>query len=246
MNFQDAATRMTPLLVCCTQGDADIVRLLLRSGADVGLRDKRGNLPLHYAAEGGFTELLALLLDHQNNVIPVEPSLRSSALHLAASNGHVESCRLNATNAMGQLPLDLVSRAADKASLLQASLDQESVYRACEEGDIALLNTLLDTPGFDVNSVNSQGASGLCVACDGGRPEVVERLLEAGADANVKGQYDRTPLHLACAHGTLAAVCPTRSRSSCTRCRCPSVDSSAPRGGRRLPGHHAGVVCSLR
>ncbi|KAL0965603.1 hypothetical protein UPYG_G00283440 [Umbra pygmaea] len=50
LNFSQGKKRRTPLHLACSLGDDAILRLLLKHGADVLQKDKKGNTPLHIAA----------------------------------------------------------------------------------------------------------------------------------------------------------------------------------------------------
>ena len=69
----------TPLHVCCLLGDDAIMRILLKNGADPGVRDNDGNTPLHfafkYALQSGqfcaFNDLIAPLLKVSYHLLDV-------------------------------------------------------------------------------------------------------------------------------------------------------------------------------
>ena len=46
---------MTPLHIACRYNSADVVQLLVASGADLNATDAKGKTPLHYATRRGFT-----------------------------------------------------------------------------------------------------------------------------------------------------------------------------------------------
>ena len=61
--------------------------------------------------------------------------------------------------------------------------------------------------GIDINSMGSYKKTALCVACDHeGSDEIVKFLIERGADPNIGGEGENTPLAYACMYGRLRAV----------------------------------------
>lgn len=63
---------------------ADIVRLLIKHGADVSVRDKTDATPLHLAAFSGSSEIVRLLLEQGADVTVVDMN-HKTPLHLASS-----------------------------------------------------------------------------------------------------------------------------------------------------------------
>ena len=72
------------------KGDVEAVKMLLGSGADVAAKDEGGWTALHFAAEGGHTDAVALLLERMQgaDVAATDDLFGQTALHLAAEGGH--------------------------------------------------------------------------------------------------------------------------------------------------------------
>ena len=71
---------------------------------------------------------------------------------------------------------------------------------------------LEDMPAFlgrgpvSIHSVNPVGETPLHVAAIQGKANIVQQLIEAGADINAPGEHGYTPLHEACAQGKIEVV----------------------------------------
>ena len=220
----------TPLHVAILSGQIGIVQLLLSHGADVNALDKQGDSPLHTAV---------LLFRDPAIWDPelagrVDAKIRShyawSSLPEAVESRHLDAAQLlikhgadiNAPDYFGHSPLfnavmfetlnfvelllkggaDVNIRIYDSTPLLRALL--------YENFDIA---QSFIGHGADVNALESdEGNSPLSFAgFTGGirRPDLVELLLNAGADANIRNfdeQSQQTPLHEAAKRGNLDIV----------------------------------------
>lgn len=80
----------TPLTLACVGGHASAVELLIKRGADVEHRDKKGFTPLILAATGGHTEVCKILLEHGCKVDAQSERTKDTALSLACSGGRKE------------------------------------------------------------------------------------------------------------------------------------------------------------
>lgn len=70
----------------------------------------------------------------------------------------------------------------------------ERLWDAARRGDVAVVREVLEG-GVDVNATTKYGATALSYACDRGHAEVVQLLLESGANPNAKDTfYGATPL----------------------------------------------------
>jgi ankyrin repeat protein len=77
-------------------GDEDVVRmarLLLAAGADVGVRGRNGDTPLHRAAAEGRTDLVGVFLDH-GATVDARNDWGWTPLHYAATQGHHATAEL--------------------------------------------------------------------------------------------------------------------------------------------------------
>ncbi|XP_069777339.1 transient receptor potential cation channel subfamily A member 1-like [Narcine bancroftii] len=78
---------MTPLLLAAQNGHTDVVQLLLRKGA-LFMRDYKCWTTLHYAAFGGYSRTIEVLLESNVSLLDQEDEKGNTALHLAAKAGH--------------------------------------------------------------------------------------------------------------------------------------------------------------
>ena len=99
-NHQYTSNRITALHLAGTVGSAEIVRILLKNGANILIRDSGGVSPLHLAAGNGFIELVQDLIAAGADVtaqdfIGESGTGGESPLHKAALGGHHEIiCKL--------------------------------------------------------------------------------------------------------------------------------------------------------
>ncbi|CAH1269026.1 ANKRD11 [Branchiostoma lanceolatum] len=77
----------TPLHMAAIKGDADLLRQLIKQGAEVNAKDFAGWTPLHEACNHGYYEVAKMLLQAGANV-NTQGLDDDTPLHDAASNGH--------------------------------------------------------------------------------------------------------------------------------------------------------------
>ena len=150
-------------------GDAAAVKALLRNGADVNAAQGDGMTALHWAAQKGDTELVAMLLSAGASVRATTRLGGYTPMHLASQAGHP---RVVATLLAAGSPADV--RTATGASPLMLAARSGSVDTA----------TRLIENGADINAKESTyGQTALMVAAGLNRAELVALLLARGADA---------------------------------------------------------------
>lgn len=116
----------TVLMYAALHGDIELIRLLLKRGAQVNMS---GWTPLHYAAVSGRTEVLALLLEH-HAYIDAPSANGTTPLMMAAREGQMPAVRL------------LVGEGADPSLRNEAGLGAPE-YLA-RRGDVAEARWLAD------------------------------------------------------------------------------------------------------
>ena len=186
----------TPLHLAAEVGCPEVAQILLKCGADIGLRDARGQVPLHLVStqdggtskdegndEGKRLSVAQLLLEHGADVNAPD-NFHVTPLHFASSNGRPKITRLlldkgakvNVENNHGQTPLHLVSQRKD--------------FR--ESCNVARL--LLEL-GLDVNTIDKRQEMPLHHACSWGDFETAQVLLDHRAKVNAQNADGHTPLH---------------------------------------------------
>lgn len=167
----------TPLHLVAKRGDSASVRVLLRHGADVTAIDAGGRTPLCAAARSGDVPCVELLLrcgaDYQ-----LSTDTGRMALFDAVSCGKAEVARLFLDRGV---PLEC------KEELMNTTT--QAGYLVCL--DIVLCH------GGDVDCRNPYQETPLLLAVRYGRIELVERLLDAGADIHALDFKGQSPLSLA-------------------------------------------------
>ena len=160
-------------------GDLDAVRYYLAHECNLDEVDEQGWTALHYAAEGGFLDIVDVLLQ--------------------------QGASLEVRNPAGYTPLQ-VMMICEQYSLalahlfLSAGADAGSpLHRAVLLGDVALLRQLLKE--IDVNVRDAIGNAPLHLAVASNQRSMVELLLQYGADVNAQDEHDTTSLVEAAAQG---------------------------------------------
>ena len=153
-----------------TRGDVDTLRALLDAECDtteIDSLDWVGKAPLMYAAQGGHTECVRLLLEHGADVNKPSAS-RSTAAHYAAERGHKETllallddvgCDVDARGSWGMTPL----------------------MWAAQEGHTECTQLLLER-GADISSLDDDELTATHYAIVCGHLEVLRLLLASAVD----------------------------------------------------------------
>ena len=119
MNKPNCRTLDTPLMAAASQGESNIVRLLLDRRADASLRNRLGSSALHWASRNGHGGAVRLLLRALGPAAAAEVDARNSdgdtPLHEACRRGHRDTAsalikggaHASLRNCAGQSSLDL-------------------------------------------------------------------------------------------------------------------------------------------
>ncbi|OJJ94681.1 hypothetical protein ASPACDRAFT_1883919 [Aspergillus aculeatus ATCC 16872] len=152
-----------------------------------------GHTALHRAALHGHESVLAVLLRAGG-----DPSLPDSAgwtpLHLAARQGHTRVVQLLLTS-------DVHHRGAVNRTTRRG---ETAFHLAVQARQHAVVRVLLEHPAsyYSVNAQDCWGRTPLHLACESNQQELVEMLILAGAQLDIRDFEDQTPLHSACLGGS--------------------------------------------
>jgi ankyrin repeat protein len=196
---EGSARNSTALAFACGYGDrnlhhpnAKVVELLLQYGADLNI-PANGSLPLHWAAQAGFADIVELLL--KNDASVNERSARNSTA-LAFACGYGARSRHHPNAKVVEL---LLQHGADPNIPTNGS---PPLHWASQAGLADIVELLLKN-GASVNERSARNNTALVFACGYGdrnlyRPnaKVVELLLQHGADPNIPAQDGSTPLKI--------------------------------------------------
>jgi ankyrin repeat protein len=190
-----------------------LVKLLLNNRVNVNTQG--GKYALLAASQGGHLEITQLLLE-ANVDLSVRGKDEGTALHIAAEYGNSEIAKLllhagadiEAINENGQTPLHIAAKEGN-SEIVELLLCAGVIMDATDESGQTALHyrnkatmSLLLAHGAAVNVRGGwDKATPLQMAVEGEQESIVQLLLAAKADTNVKDDTGTTALHLAATKG---------------------------------------------
>ncbi len=196
----------TPLTWAVKNGDIIGVKLLLERGYDADQLDDDNKSPLRYAVEGGYFDILRLLLDKGATwegewdllISEVEKGNIENVRLLLENNAEVD-CLYNDTTAL----IEASKRGYTEIVklLLDNNADVNMQYGghfngytalmwAVSNGDIEIVKLLLDkNADVNIQTDDSLQDTALMLAVNNGDIEIVKLLLDKNADVNLRNEY---------------------------------------------------------
>lgn len=219
INYKDETTGYTALMFAISNGNLDLVTMLVHFSADVNVQDNKGNTPLHLAVFNSSSKTVHILLSKEAKV-NVANQDGNTPLHIACQHYGISDKYLIVKllqvkpdvfvkNKDGATPLDLAAQ-YDKQEAVSMLLDHEpslrNSYRAFHEaairGHTGVIKLMLDY-GIDPNIRNEKTqCTALHETCRYLRYEATKVLLSYGADANLADINDETPKSILSAYPT--------------------------------------------
>ncbi|XP_025099397.1 protein phosphatase 1 regulatory subunit 12A-like isoform X6 [Pomacea canaliculata] len=204
VKFQDGCV----FLAACSSGDREEVKNLLERGADINTANVDGLTALHQACIDDNLDMVEFLVEHGADV-DVCDNEGWTPLHATASCGFTEIARyllkkganVAAVNNDGDLAID-IAEDEEMEKLLQEEMDKkgvnaEAARREEENCMLADAQKWLGSNNIEDKIHPKTGATALHVAAAKGYINVMNLLLQAGANVNVQDNDGWTPLHAA-------------------------------------------------
>ncbi|KAG5178375.1 ankyrin repeat-containing domain protein [Tribonema minus] len=216
-----AAGGVTALMVAARRRNEGMARLLLRRGADLGIRDHHGFTAADHAAAAKHDKLARWLRDtracgdggiYTYADLQAERAIAAAegelAQAIAQGGGGSGGGSSGGRSSMDALPRTVRVLAEGHAPPdLETDEGQTALMAACYGGSAAAVEALL-SQGCDACYVNRNGRTPLMAAAARGHVAVVERLLSAGAradDLDVRG-YNAARFAHEAGHGDVAKL----------------------------------------
>ena len=200
--------RRTALLAAATCREEqfqEIVKLLIRSGANIDAQDEDEDTALHAAAQAGDTDMVRLLISKKARV-SVKNDSGKSALDLACAENKPR----------------VIEHLLNSGATCEPDADgRTELHEAIEGGCDAEIIKLFVSKGVNVNARDNEGFSKLPYRClhtlltltgalhfaaTRGDKDILQTLINAGAAIDVKSDSGTTLLHEAARGGSLEVV----------------------------------------
>jgi len=145
-------------------GALEVLQLLIAQGADLRLPDAVGRTALHWAARGGFLDVVLAVV--QRRGVDVDPRCAGdrTPLHWAAKHGHAAVVRA------------LMDHAADPTA--ESADGRTALHWAASQGHKGLVQLLLDDGRVDAAARSRKGWTALHWAACGGKRAIAVRGVE--------------------------------------------------------------------
>lgn len=191
-SFPESLLTAKPLHIAASEGNSDIVLMLLDYGASIDCVDGEYATPLHHAASNGQTAIVRLLLDSGANPNAVDSTLESPCM-AAAFNDQLDSIRA------------LLQGGADIQ--LRNCYGQNALHLAASSGSKNVFVFLLNTPtGHSLGAEDILGISFLdeAISCRSSFPMTL--LLNLALPVEAYESRTRNILSTAVAHHSATDV----------------------------------------
>ncbi|XP_071086322.1 ankyrin-3-like, partial [Haliotis cracherodii] len=178
---------VTPVMLAARAGHGELVDFLVKKGADMTLVNNDGDNILHQACRGGDVETVEIVLAQNKLDINRRNKNGETPVMMAARAGH------------GELVDFLVKKGADMSIV---NNDGDNIlHQACKGGDMETVKKVLAQNKLDINRRSKNRETPVMMAASAGHGELVDFLVNTGADMSLVNTGGDNILHQACRVG---------------------------------------------
>ncbi|XP_035403512.1 ankyrin repeat domain-containing protein 17 isoform X9 [Cygnus atratus] len=226
VNRTTANNDHTVLSLACAGGHLAVVELLLAHGADPTHRLKDGSTMLIEAAKGGHTSVVCYLLDYPNNLLSAPPPdatqltppshdlNRAPRVPVQALPMVVPPQEPDKPPANVATTLPIRNKAVSGRASAMSNTPTHSIATSVSQPQTPTPSPVISPsamlpiyPAIDIDAqTESNHDTALTLACAGGHEELVQTLLERGANIEHRDKKGFTPLILAATAGHVGVV----------------------------------------
>ena len=152
-----------------TKNDTSTAEILLSSGADVNVMDRKGNSPLYLACDSGKTDFVKLLLSHGGS--PNTVTTDKHPIHAACRGQHYDSVKL-----LLEYNADVTVPDENGKTALHHALESAFHHSSDSDKITSLVQLLLDR-GANVNAVSKYEESPFYIVCSKGMISIAKKML---------------------------------------------------------------------
>jgi ankyrin repeat protein len=185
--IQDKLLDATPLCIAVSNGNVELVKLLVDNGADINIRSSfDGHTPLYWLPKKNPKEIIDLLIEEGADVDVKDYLGGKTPLFYALFHS------IFSDKDYKKIAQALIDNGAD---INAEDINGNTILHACagDKDSMDSIDFLLKN-GANVNSKNYSGETPLHGAlCSGGK-EIARMLLDSGADIKIKNNEGLTPL----------------------------------------------------
>ena len=208
----------TALMLASLNGHTEVIKLLLIEHADINIQSKKGETALIVAIENKHSEVVEYLLQSKANphIVMCIKGIEITALLLAALTGNRDIVKVLLDKS--ELTTDEIEKTVVllcygghptlitflSNKLPHLTNDQRELLDSCVKGDLAtVIMKTIDNPDTPL----VRDVTPLMVASSCGHVDIVDALIQTGADVNKQeNHYRLTPLFLAVTGGQPTSI----------------------------------------
>ena len=222
---QDNPYKLSLLHVAAWYGRLEIIQYLIEEvGLDKNQVDKKGDTPLHYASKYNHLPIVQYLIEKASVNENIKNKDGKTPLHYASYYGNFEivkyliekvSFHPEEKDKFGKAPVwyAIISRNPQTIDYFNKLLDlspytpeELDIFRACIDGDIKLVQYLIEKAGADINTADQKNYTLLHCASNFSSNHIVEYLIQKGANMYAKNNESLLPIFYAVKNGNLDTV----------------------------------------